>query len=116
MSKITFTATEKDISDLPPQAKVIVKTARGGATKERILKALSVSESKQKPGRVLSYYKQMLVSKGFIKVVEEKEKKKAAKPAKRRAQPAAQATVADAPAPETPAAAPVETVAAPAAP
>jgi hypothetical protein len=61
MSTTKYIATDKDPSELPPQARAIVKAAKNGATKERILKALEGGDTKQKPGRILSYYKTLLV-------------------------------------------------------
>ena len=74
MSTTKYIATDKDPSELPPQARAIVKAAKNGATKERVLKALEGGDTKQKPGRILSYYKTRLVDEGYL-TVEEKEKK-----------------------------------------
>jgi predicted transcriptional regulator len=98
MSTTKYIATDKDPSELPPQARAIVKAAKNGATKERILKALEGGDTKQKPGRILSYYKTLLVKKGFLKV-EEPKKEKAAKKAKK--VKVADAAPAEAPATET---------------
>lgn len=69
-TKTKLIATDKSPDDLPPQARLIVKTARGGATKDRVLRVLEATETAQKPGRILSYYKARLVKDGFIKLEE----------------------------------------------
>lgn len=82
MSTTKYTATDKDPSNLPPQARAIVKAAKNGATKERVLKALEGGDTTQKPGRILSYYKTRLVDEGYLTVEEKEKKQKPEKPAK----------------------------------